>query len=159
MHIWRWNIFLRWMILLWISPLKLNASTHNNYLRNVILMFKYNIPKQYSRDKPQWITKTSIEEIKKNASVRKAGLMWTYLKTPSAGYIVKHQHVLITYDNVHLSHTRGMLYKSVAQMVLLYESDSWVVMVEMLKVLEVFHHRAAQKISAMTARHAWDGEW
>ena len=37
----------------------------------------------------------------------------------------------------------GMMYKAVAQLVLLYGSESWVVTGEMLKVLERFRHRAA----------------
>ena len=52
---------------------------------------------------------------------------------------------------------RGMLYKAVAQTVLLYEIDSWVVMGEMLIVLEGFHHRAAWWIAGMTTRLAENG--
>ena len=48
---------------------------------------------------------------------------------------------------------RGMMYKAVAQSVLLYESKIWVVMGDMLKVLEGFHHRAARRITGMTATH------
>ena len=39
---------------------------------------------------------------------------------------------------------RGMMYKSLAQSVLLYGSDIWVVTGDMLKVLEVFRHRLAR---------------
>ena len=35
---------------------------------------------------------------------------------------------------------RGAMYKAVAQLVLLYNSESWVVTGEMLKVLKGFHH-------------------
>ena len=48
---------------------------------------------------------------------------------------------------------RGMMYKAVAQSVLLYESKIWVVMGDMIKVLEGFHHRAARRITGMTAIH------
>ena len=36
---------------------------------------------------------------------------------------------------------RGMMYKAVANLVLLYGSGIWVVTGEMLKVLEGIHHR------------------
>ena len=52
----------------------------------------------------------------------------------------------------------GMLYKLVAQKVLLYGSESWMVMGEILKVLEDFHHWVARKITAMTTRHTEGGE-
>ena len=42
-----------------------------------------------------------------------------------------------------------MIYKAVVQTVLLYESESWVVRKETLKVLEGFHHRVDQKIAGM----------
>ena len=54
---------------------------------------------------------------------------------------------------------RGMLYKSVEQTVLLYGSESWVVMGEMLNLLDGFHHRTACWITGMTDRHMKDGEW
>ena len=44
---------------------------------------------------------------------------------------------------------RGMIYKVVAQSVLLYGSENWVVIGEMLKVLEVFHRRAAWRMAGM----------
>ena len=40
----------------------------------------------------------------------------------------------------------GMLYKAAAHMVIIYGSESWVVMGAMLKVLEVFHHMTGQYI-------------
>ena len=52
-----------------------------------------------------------------------------------------------------------MLYKSVAHTVLLYVRYSWVVTVAMLKVLEVLHHQAAQKIAVITAWCVEDIEW
>ena len=51
------------------------------------------------------------------------------------------------------------MYNSVAQSVLLYGSEIWVVMGEMLKVLEGFHHRAARRITGMTAKRVAGGEW
>ena len=47
---------------------------------------------------------------------------------------------------------RGMMYMVVDQSVLLY-SESWVVTGEMLKVLEVFHHRVERRIKGMMATH------
>ena len=52
----------------------------------------------------------------------------------------------------------GILYKVVAQPVLLYGSNILVMMGAMLKVLEVFHHRAAWMIEGMMDRHTEDGE-
>ena len=45
---------------------------------------------------------------------------------------------------------QGMVYKEVAHSLLLYGSESWVMMGEMLKVLEGFHHRVARQIMGMT---------
>ena len=54
---------------------------------------------------------------------------------------------------------RGMIYKSVAQKVLLYGSESWGVIGAILKVLDGFHHREAQRITGMKAWHAEYGDW
>ena len=53
------------------------------------------------------------------------------------------------------------LYKAVIQTVLLYESDIWVVMGEMLKVLEGFDHQVSRQIAVKTARCTVDRdcEW
>ena len=51
------------------------------------------------------------------------------------------------------------MYKVVAQSVLLYGSESWVVTGEMLKVLTEFHHRATQQLTGMTAKCGAGGEW
>ena len=45
--------------------------------------------------------------------------------------------------------SRGAMYKAMAQYVLLYVINSWLVTGEMLKVLEGFHHWVAQKIMGM----------
>ena len=47
---------------------------------------------------------------------------------------------------------RGAMYKALMQSVLFYGSEIWVVTGEMLKVLEGFHPRAAQRITGMTAK-------
>ena len=47
----------------------------------------------------------------------------------------------------------GMLYKAVTQTVLVYMIKSWVMMGDMLKVLEVLHHQVARRIVGMTAWH------
>ena len=56
------------------------------------------------------------------------------------------------------AHVRGSMYKAVAQLVLLYVRDSWVVIGEMLKVLTAFYHRAARQITGMTAKRGAGGE-
>ena len=43
----------------------------------------------------------------------------------------------------------GMMYNAVAQLVLLYGSERWVVTGEILKVLEGFHHQASSGIMGM----------
>ena len=55
--------------------------------------------------------------------------------------------------------SRGMLYKTVSQTVILYGSDSWLVTGVIFKVLEGFHNREAWQIVGMTDRRAEDGEW
>ena len=55
--------------------------------------------------------------------------------------------------------SRGMMYKAVDQSVLLYGSESWVVMGEMLNFLEGFHHQAARRITKMTETRGVGGEW
>ena len=44
-----------------------------------------------------------------------------------------------------------MIYKAVAQTVLLYGRKGWVETVVMLKVLEELHHRSARQIAGMIA--------
>ena len=53
----------------------------------------------------------------------------------------------------------GMMYKAATQSVLLYGSESWVVTGDILKVLEGFLHRAARRITEMTAAHGEGGHW
>ena len=50
------------------------------------------------------------------------------------------------------------MYKAVAQSVLLYGREVWVVNGEMLKVLTEFHHRVARRITGMMAKHGAGGE-
>ena len=54
---------------------------------------------------------------------------------------------------------RGMLHKSSMQSVLLYGSDSWVVMGSMLKLLEVFHHWVERIIVGMTVCCTMSIDW
>ena len=54
---------------------------------------------------------------------------------------------------------RGMMYKSVAQLVLLYGNYIWVVTGYMLKILEGFHHWAASRITGMMATCGSGREW
>ena len=50
-----------------------------------------------------------------------------------------------------------MMYKAVAQSLILYSSEIWVVMEAMIKILEGFHHRTARGITGMTAARGAGG--
>ena len=50
-------------------------------------------------------------------------------------------------------HAQGLMYKAVAQSVILYGRKIWVMTGDILKVLEGFHHWAAQRITGMMATH------
>ena len=54
---------------------------------------------------------------------------------------------------------RGIMYKAVAQSVLLYGSDICVVTGYILKVLGVFHDWVARRITGMTTTRGVGGEW
>ena len=49
------------------------------------------------------------------------------------------------------------MYKEVAQSVLLYVSESWVVTRDVLKVLTAFHHPAVQRITGMMEKQRASG--
>ena len=51
------------------------------------------------------------------------------------------------------------MYKAVAQSMILYGSESWVVMGEMLKDMTELHHQAGQRITGMTMKREAGGEW
>ena len=53
----------------------------------------------------------------------------------------------------------GILYMAVVQSVLVYGSESWVVMGEILKVKEGLHHWVEKRTMWMTARHTKSKEW
>ena len=55
--------------------------------------------------------------------------------------------------------SRGVIYKALAQSVILYGSEIWVVMGVVLKVLSGIHHREARRITWMTAKLVADGYW
>ena len=54
---------------------------------------------------------------------------------------------------------RGMIYKAVPHSVLMYNSESWVMTGEMLKLLEGFHLRMSRRTTGMTAKCVTDREW
>ena len=54
---------------------------------------------------------------------------------------------------------RGMMYKAVSKSVMLYGSESCMVMVEMLKFLDKFHHQEDIQITGITEKRVADGEW
>ena len=54
---------------------------------------------------------------------------------------------------------RVAMFKAVVQPVLLYGRERWLVAGEILKVLEGFHHRAAQQITGMMEKSGVGGEW
>ena len=51
------------------------------------------------------------------------------------------------------------MYKAVEQSVILYGIKSWVVMGEILKALEEFHHREARRIMGMMVNYGAGGDW
>ena len=53
----------------------------------------------------------------------------------------------------------GILYKAVAQTLLLYGRKSWVMTGAMLKLLESYHGQTAQRIAGMMDRRMEDGDW
>ena len=53
---------------------------------------------------------------------------------------------------------RWAMYKKMAQSLLLYVSESWVVTWDMCKVLEGFHHRAEWEMTGMTDKCEAGGE-
>ena len=54
---------------------------------------------------------------------------------------------------------RGAMYKALDQLVLFYGSNFWMLMGEMLTVMEGFHHRAAQRIMGLTEKCGAGGDW
>ena len=52
-----------------------------------------------------------------------------------------------------------MMYKAVVQKVLLYRSESWVVKVSMLKLLEEFHNQVSHRIPRMSYHQVGGKEW
>ena len=54
---------------------------------------------------------------------------------------------------------RGMMYKVVDQLVLMYGIESWVVIGAILKVLEGFHRWEDRRITGMTATRGAVREW
>ena len=51
----------------------------------------------------------------------------------------------------------GAMYKTMAQSVLLYGIEIWMMTGEMLKALMAFHHQAARHITGMTAKRGAGG--
>ena len=55
--------------------------------------------------------------------------------------------------------SRGAIHKTVAQLVLLYGRESWVMKGGLLKVLEGFHHRPERRIPGLTVKRGAGEEW
>ena len=53
----------------------------------------------------------------------------------------------------------GVMYKSVAQKVMLYFRNSWVVTGAKVKILEGFLHWTTRQIAGMTDKRVADGGW
>ena len=53
----------------------------------------------------------------------------------------------------------GIVYKKIVQSMLLYGSKSWVAMGDMLKLLDLFYHRADRRIAVIMAQNMTSGEW
>ena len=62
-------------------------------------------------------------------------------------------------NTVSMVQARGIMYKAVEQLVLLYISETWVVTGYMIKVLEVFHHRSARCIMGMIETRGAGRDW
>ena len=69
--------------------LKINTRTIHNYIIKVILLFKVNITNTPPGKNLVGFKVLVERSLRRIVSVRKSGVMWTYLKTPSAGYTVK----------------------------------------------------------------------
>ena len=54
---------------------------------------------------------------------------------------------------------QGIFYKAIVKLMILYGRESWVVMGDMLKLLEWFHHRADIRIVGMPAHHMTIRVW
>ena len=54
---------------------------------------------------------------------------------------------------------RVMMYKAFVQSVLLYGCDSWMVTGAVLKLIDLFHHRLARRITGMTSWRMASEEW
>ena len=54
---------------------------------------------------------------------------------------------------------RAMMYKVVVQSVILYGNRIWVVMDEMMMVLEEFYHRIDRQIAGKTEKKGYGEEW
>ena len=55
--------------------------------------------------------------------------------------------------------TSGQIYMAVVQSVLLYRSDMWVNMPRIGRVLGIFHHRVARRLTGSQPQRGRDGVW
>ena len=53
----------------------------------------------------------------------------------------------------------GLFYKAIAQAVLLYGSESWVLSPAMLQPLEGFHHQVARRLTGRLPRKSANNQW
>ena len=53
----------------------------------------------------------------------------------------------------------GMMYKAVAQSVILYNSERCILMGGVINVLDGFHHQVAKRITGMVATRGAGGDW
>ena len=74
------------------STIFLNAITMNNYLSNVIIMFKDKFESTIPGENPCGLQGLAEFSLRIIVSVSKVGVMWAYLNTPSVGYTVKPLH-------------------------------------------------------------------
>ena len=54
---------------------------------------------------------------------------------------------------------QGIFYKAIVKLMILYGRESWVVIGDMLKLLEGFHHQAAIKIVGIMAQRMTSKVW
>ena len=53
----------------------------------------------------------------------------------------------------------GIFYKAVAQVVLIFGVETWVLAPRMERALDSFQHRVAQRITGRQPRRQGDGSW
>ena len=67
--------------------------------------------------------------------------------------------VRVLENTVATMRSQGAMYKAVDQSLILYGRDIWMVIGDMIKVLEGFYHWVARHITELTEKRGEGGEW